>query len=417
MIHNTITTVTTNVTELNQLPTSVELVSGPTFNSLIPSSATRVEFLCETPWITSGTILSTTNSTGPIYGNLEGTTWKVSTPARNINANTNCSQMFKNKNNLTSIIFNGLNTSNVTNMSSMFEGCSALTILDLSSLNTSNVTNMSSMFKGCYNVYLNLLNFNTQNVTDMSYMFYFCSGLHDPNLSSFNTSNVTDMSYMFYCCKGLYSLNLSSFNTSNVTDMSYMFAYCSNSNYYHDDEVYQLHIDYSGLTHINLSSFNTSNVTNMSGMFCGCHSLSSLNLSNFNTQNVTDMSYMFASTSEVLFNDYDDFGYYFGLSSLDLSNFNTSSVTNMSYMFSGCYCISSLYLSNFDMSNVTSKTGMCSGLSIKTGSATVHHDHYNFADWSNGSCTITCPLSVQTAMQSGAGLPSPDEVTFTWVRP
>ena len=529
LTHNTITTVTANITELNQYPTAAELISGPAFNNLIPSTATSVEFLYETPWVVSGTLLSTSNSAAPIYGNLEGNIWRVSTPARTINANTICSQMFKNKNNLQSINFNGLNTSNVTNMSSMFEGCTGLSSLNLLSFNTSNVTNMSSMFEGCSGLSsLDFSSFNTSNVTNMSSMFEGCSGLSSLNLSSFNTSNVTNTSSMFEGCSGLSSLDFSSFNTSNVTNMSKMFKGCSglsslNLSSFNTSNVTNMssmfegcaHYDYNeilGLSSINLSSFNTSNVTNMSKMFKGCYNLSSLNLSNFNTQNVTnmsgmfqecyalsslnlsnfntqnvtDMSYMFCATSFS-----DDYGEWFwGLSSLDLSNFNTSSVTNMSGMFQNCYAlsslnlsnfntqnvtnmssmfsycvrisslnlsnfntqnvtnmshmfencfsisslnlsnfntqnvtnmsymfdncvrISSLNLSNFNMSNVTSKTGMCYNLSIRTGDYNYYNDGFE-----NNACTITCPLSVQTAMQSGTGLPSSDQVTFTWVRP
>ena len=411
LTHNTITTVTTNVTGLNQLPTSAELVSGPTFNSLIPSTATSVEFLCEIPWVMSGTLLSTSNSAAPIYGNLEGTIWRVSTPARSINANTNCSQMFKNKNNLTSIDFNGLNTSNVTNMSSMFEGCSGLSSLTLSSFNTSYVTNMSSMFEGCSGLSsLTLLSFNTSYVTNMSSMFEGCSRLGSLNLSSFNTSNVTNMSRMFKNCftyhqydEGVHieNLDLSNFNTSYVTDMSEMFSGCA---WIWDVDERAI----GGLRGINLSSFNTSNVTNMSGMFKGCYYLNSLNLSNFNTQNVTDMSYMFYQTSINISQEYATNGVPHGLSNLDLSNFNTSSVTNMSYMFGNCIRISSLNLSQFNMGNVISKTGMCSNLSTRSGTS----DNFYY----NGSCTITCPELVQAAMQSGTGLPT-SGVTFTWVRP
>ena len=383
LTHNTITTVTANITELNQYPTAAELISGPAFNNQIPSSATSVEFLCETPWVTSGTLLSTSNSAAPIYGNLVGDIWRITTPARSINVNTNCSQMFKNKYKLQSINFNsGFNTSNVTNMSSMFEGCSRLGSLNLSSFNTSNVTNMSSMFEGC-------ANYSYSEVYDDIHP----SGLSSINLSSFNTSNVTNMSKMFKGCFLLSSLNLSNFNTQNVTDMSSMFEDCAD----YDEYEYRYTL---GLSSINLSSFNTSNVTNMSGMFKGCWKLSNLSLSSFNTQNVTDMSYMFYQTSY-------NYGI-LGLSSLDLSNFNTSSVTNMSYMFGECVRISSLNLSNFDMSHVTSKTGMCSNLSIYSYSSEDEEDYY--------ACTITCPLSVQTAMQSGTGLPT-SRVTFTWVRP
>lgn len=346
LTHNTITTVTANITELSQYAASAELISGPAFNSLIPSSATSIEFLYEIPWVLSGTLLSTSNSSAPIYGNLVGDIWRITTPARSINANTNCSQMFKNKNNLQSINFNsGFNTSNVTNMSSMFEGCAR------------------------FSAHLDENNYD---------YVYEVHGLRSIDLSSFNTSNVTNMSKMFKGCYNLSSLNLSSFNTQNVTDMSSMFANCGYSNLGGIYDYNESDVNF-GLSSIDLSSFNTSNVTNMSGMFGWCHNLSSLDLSSFNTQNVTNMSLMFAS----------------------------------------CFKMSSLNLSNFDMSHVTSKSSMCSYLSRYTGYGYREWDnadqwHY---EYSSGHCTITCPLSVQTAMQSGTELPGSDQVTFTWVRP
>lgn len=232
------------------------------------------------------------------------------------------------------------------------------------------------------------------------------------------------------------NLDLSIFNTISVTDMSEMFAGCASIHYHNPDEEDDLDI-MRGLISINLSSFNTSNVTNMSGMFKGCYALRNLNLSNFNTQNVTDMSYMFYNTSYIARNPFYAYSYLSGLWSINISNFNTSNVTNMSYMFGECEALSSLDLSNFitssvtdmsgmfsdcynirilnlpyfDMSNVISKTSMCSNLSTCSGNYSLSRG------WENNHCTITCPLSVQTAMQSGTNLPSSDLVTFTWVRP
>lgn len=183
--------------------------------------------------------------------------------------------------------------------------------------------------------------------------------------SGFNTSRVTEMGGMFMYCSRLTSLDLSNFNTSSVRDMEYMFCGCS------------------GLTSLDVSSFNTSNVTNMCGMFLGCEGLPSLDLSNFNTSSVKRMYGMFGGCS--------------GLTSLDLSNFNTSSVTDMAYMFWGCSGLSSLNLYNFDMSNITDRSYMCSALATYSG-----------------SCTITCPTAVRTALESGTDLPT-SGVTFTWM--
>ena len=400
LAHNTITTVTVNVDELSQ--TTAELVTGPTFRAAIPQNATAIRFEYNNTSVTSGTTLSTSSSQYPIYGNMDGATWVVSTQANRMNANANCSLMFGgtynsstqtylpaltsidfgdnfntsnvtdmwgmfyNCRSLTSLNLSSFNTSNVTSMSCMFDGCSSLTSLNLSSFNTSNVTNMSSMFYGCSSLTsLNLSNFNTANVTNMYATFMYCSNLTSLNLSNFNTENVTSMNSMFYLCNNLTSLNLSNFNTANVTDMSSMFAGCRN------------------ITSLNLSNFNTFNVTDMDRMFSSCSSLTSLNLSNFNTSNVTDMNYMFGHCSN--------------LTSIDLYNFNTSNVDDMRSMFSDCSRLTSLNLYNFDMSSLTSHV---SGSSTQTGK---YQMCSNLASIS-GACAITCPTAVKTELQSGTDL-------------
>lgn len=373
---NTYTTVTLNVTSLTQI-LAAELVDGRTFNAAIPDNATAVVFEYNSS-VTSGTLLSTSNSPVPIYGNLDGTTWRVSTSASMINANSNSSGMFEMQgfgkgltiqSNLTSIIFgNEFNTSNVTDMSYFFYHCSSLTDIDLSSFNTQNVTDMSSMFYGCSDLTsLDLSNFNTENVTTMAMMFSNCSSLTDLNLSNFNTEKARTMSFMFNGCSELSNLNISNFNTSHITAMDRMFHECSK------------------LSSLELSNFNTENVTDMRWMFKDCRALTSLNISNFNTQNVTDMSGMFDYCSS--------------LTSLNLYNFSTENVTNMEYMFFGCSNLTSLDLSHFDMSNVSNKQLMCTILS-----------------YTSGHCTITCTMAVRTALLSGTNLPT-SGVTFTWVTP
>ena len=379
LAHNTITTVTVNVDELSQ--TTAELIIGPWFGNAIPQNATAVRFEYNNISITSGTILSTASSAYPIYGNMEGTTWVVSTPANRINANSNSNAMFSCDYNpstdtylptLTSIDFgDNFNTSNVTNMGFMFCDCHSLTSIDLSSFNTSNVTDMQLMFECCSSLTsLNLSNFNTSNVTNMASMFYGCSNLTSLSLSNFNTSNVTNMGMMFYDCSSLTSLNLSNFNTSNVTNMHGMFGYCSS------------------LTSLNLSNFNTSNVTNMNSMFYSCSSLTSLNLSNFNTANVTDMTWMFSDCRN--------------LTSIDLYNFNTANVNDMRYMFQTCSRLTSLNLYNFDMSGLTSHTVI-----YTSGRSTTQTGKYLMCSGLasiSGACAITCPTAIQTELQSGTGL-------------
>ena len=379
---NTYTTVTLNVDQLTQI-LAAELVNGWTFNAAIPDNATAVVFEYNSS-VSSGTLLSTSNSPVPIYGNLDGTTWRVSTSASMINANpysgvmfrgeynsshaqyesclseinfgdgfntTNVRTMeglFKGCNLLTSINLTGFNTSNVTIMSEMFSNCRGLSNLDLSNFNTVNVTNMTSMFSNCRGLSnLDLSNFNTENVTGMGLMFQNCSSLTGLDLSNFNTENVTSMIGMFGNCSSLRSLDVSNFNTENVTSMYGMFSFCrnlwsldlSNFNTSNVRDMGSMFSYCDRLMRLDLSNFNSENVTNMVNMFNKCSNLTSIDLSNFNTVNVTDMRAMFSECTN--------------LTSLDLSNFNTMNVTNMGAMFSGCINLTSLNVSNFNTENVT----------------------------------------------------------------
>ena len=238
-----------------------------------------------------------------------------------------CSYLFGEYINCTSIDLSNADTSNVTNMSRMFSLCYSLTSLDVSGFDTSNVTNMSRMFEDCaYLTSLDVSGFDTSNVTDMSGMFSHCYSLTSLDVSGFNTSNVTDMSGMFEDCADLTSLDVSGFDTSNVTDMSRMFEYCKN------------------LTALDVRGFDTSNVTDMSGMFSFCNDLTTLDVSGFDTSNVTDMSRMFLDCHL--------------LTTLDVSGFDTSNVTSMYGVFLGCKSLTTLDLSGFDTSNVEDMFGM-----------------------------------------------------------
>ena len=399
--HNTYTTVTLNVDQLTQI-LAAELVDGETFNAALPYNATAVVFEYNSA-VSSGTLLSTSNSPVPIYGNLDGTTWRVSTNASMINANRNCRGMFSGRYNnntyyyessLEEIDFGeGFNTENVINMEYLFNGCSSLTSLDLSNFNTANVRSMSWMFLCSSLTSLDLSNFNTSNVRSMYDMFSGCSSLTSLDLSNFNTSNVRSMYGMFSCCSSLTSIGLSNFNTANVISMGTMFYGCSsltsldlsNFNTANVMDMSWMFSDCSSLTSLDLSNFNTANVTNMAWMFAVCSGLRSLDLSNFNTENVINMEYLFNGCND--------------LTSLDLSNFNTANVTDMGRMFTYCRHLTSLDLSHFDMNSVTDKTWMCYVLAT-----------------TSGACTITCPAAVQTELENGTGLPT-SGVTFTWLRP
>ena len=258
-----------------------------------------------------------------------------------------CSFMFYNCKNITSIDLSKFDNDKITNMNSMFCGCSSLKYIDFYSMNTKNVTDMANMFNGCNNLNnLNLFDFNTEKVTTMKKMFYDCYNIKNLNLSYFNTENVTDMSYMFYSCKKLESIDLTYFNTKNVSDMSYMFSY---------SEIKDLDLssfDTKNVTNmermfyhfksqnVNLSFLNTEKVTNMREMFFGA-SITSLNLSSFNTKNVTDMSSMFMNSHNLRY--------------VDLSSFSSDKVENIQWMFYWCNNLRKIDISNFDLNKINNK--------------------------------------------------------------
>ena len=227
------------------------------------------------------------------------------TATKQVSFTGNCSYLFENYVNCTSIDLSNVNTASVTNMSRMFNNCKRLTSLDLTDWNTGSVTNMSSMFNNCTGLTsLDLTGWNTASVTHMSSMFSNCTGLTSLDLTGWNTASVTNMSSMFYNCTGLTSLDLTDWNTASVTTMMGMFYNCTD------------------LTSLDLTGWNTASVTNMTNMFYNCTGLTSLDLSGWNTASVTDMSSMFKNCKS--------------LTSLDLTDWNTGSVTNMSSMFYGC---------------------------------------------------------------------------------
>ena len=363
--HNSIVSITTTLDE--HMSTFATLETGTAFVLHIPNQATAVRFECGNTSVNSGTALQTTGS-APIYGNLQGTTWVVSTPSEKMNAHPSCQSMFKNKSGLTSIEFcEGFCTDNVYNMSEMFSGCSGLTSLDLSVFNTENVKTMYAMFNGCSGLTtsnLAISGLNTSGVTNMATMFKNCSGLNTLDLSNFSTEQVRSMNSMFEGCRGLTSLNVSSFNTTNVTTMKSMFYGCSH------------------LTQLDLASFNTGNVTDMSYMFYNCQALTAINISNFNTANVEYMNQMFYQCKELTAINFPStfttprvvsmqtmFKGCEKITSLDLSTFSTGSVTNMESMFQECKKLTSLVIPNFVTGNVTTMKSMfrqCQALTTLT---------------------------------------------------
>jgi len=170
--------------------------------------------------------------------------------------------------NIISVDFSHLDSSNITDLSGLFMGCSNLLNVDFSNFNSSSLITMQSMFYNCESIEsIDLSNFNTSLVIDMSYLFYGCEKLQSIYLSNINTSKVENMAYMFSECKSLVSLDLSYFDTSSLTNMDDMFNNCK------------------ALILLDISNFNLDNITDSQNIFKGIKSLRYINLFNVEDKN------------------------------------------------------------------------------------------------------------------------------------
>ena len=299
--------------------------------------------------------------------------------------------------NLDSVDFGDIDTSQVEDMNATFYGCTKLkTIKGLEKFNTVKVNDMSNMFNGCSSLTsLDIGNWNTSKVTDMKWMFNVCSSLTSLDIGNWNTSEVTDMLAMFSECSSLTSLDIGNWNTSKVKNMRIMFNVCSSLTSLDIDrwDVSQVRFTNSmfawcsSLTNLDIGNWDTSKITNMAYMFSMCSSLTSLDIGNWNTSEVTNMNHMFLESSSLISLDIGnwntskvtDMGGMFSecssLTSLDIGNWNTSKVTNMGSMFAWCSSLASLDIGNWNTSEVTNMNYMfskCSSLtSLNIGSLNI----------------------------------------------
>ncbi len=291
---------------------------------------------------------------------------KSVTATSDVSFTGDCSQLFQNFSNCTSMDLHNINTSNVTNMSGMFRDCYRLTSLDLSRFNTANVTNMSNMFYGCD--YLTTIyagsRWSTENITYSNDMFKNCVALVGGMGTSYDDNHVDKeyaridgglecpgyftMRYTFNSETGELKLISGKFNRydkwgSDVPAQSVK-SVTATSDVSFTGDCSTMFYNFYNCESMDLSKVNTSNVTNMSAMFRDCYRLTSLDLSCWDTGNVTHMGEMFANCMN--------------LSSLNLSGWNTSNVTSMTSMFSGCGNLTSLDLWSFKTGNVTDMYSM-----------------------------------------------------------
>lgn len=153
--------------EVSDLPIA-KLQKGASFNAAIKilSKSTNSSTLATTvvdvnikkvkfdfnSGVSSGRVISVSDSDYPIYANYEDGVITISTPAAKIVCNSDMSKMFENLGGIRTLDLSCLDTHDVTNMEDMFRGCTRLNNLDLSSFNTQNVMKMDNMFYDCHNL-------------------------------------------------------------------------------------------------------------------------------------------------------------------------------------------------------------------------------------------------------------------------
>ena len=361
--------------------TEAECTNQWDFNTVVPGDMTLYA-----KWDAQYTFNSETGELKLLCGEYNrGNKWGSDVPASAVKSVTatsdvsftgDCTELFDNFTNCTSMDLDSVNTSNATNMRRMFHGCTSLTSLDISRWYTARVRNMNGMFDNCISLtMLDLYYWYTGNVTDMGYMFCHCVNLNTIYVSQlWETEKVTDSNGMFYECTSLVGGMGTTYN-EHVVDKRYARIDKGRSepgyltgNYIFISETGELKLiwgefnwdnkwgndvptsavksvtatsdvsftgncmdlfcDFTNCTSMDLKNVNTNNCTDMSSMFRICSNLTTLDLSGWNTGNVAHMSSMFEYCSN--------------LTMLDLSGWNTGNVIYMDRMFYGCSSLTTI---------------------------------------------------------------------------
>ena len=337
------------------------------------TNITKIEKTTTAPDIstmTDANIVSTSDSSVPIYAWFDNGTIYYYSRANQVFLNEDPSHMFRSFDKVESID-TSFNTSLATTFAYLFYGCKSLESIDASAWSTSNVTNLYFMFNMCSSLTnLDLSSFDTHNVTTFNSIFPQSSDyITELNLSNWDMSNWNIASHQagddvvlkidgdiiwnmlgngspkklildnavlhelgyraFYNLDNVEELSLKNVDSSRITSMNYMFY------------------DMKKLKSIDLTGFDTSNVTDMSYAFHRCEVLESIDVSSFDTSKVIDMRAMFAYCNK--------------LTSLDITNFDTRNVTDFSAMIE-CSNLEELNMSNLRFDSYTNSSGIMSNM-------------------------------------------------------
>ena len=260
---------------------------------------------------------------------------------------TNCSEMFKDCEDIESINLLDYDMSSISNFNKMFEGCKSLKSIDLSFLKNAKVENINNMFSGCSELKsLDWSHLNLSSVHTIENLFLNCTKLESINFSYVDLTNIQSLRNLFSNLISLESIDLSNIIIPNLNNVGSMFFNCEQ------------------LASIDLSFINNTKIYMMSNMFDGCKALQSIDFSNYRLLSTSsiDMSNMFSNcialTNANLSNLYVQNSNSFKMNNLfsncqallyaDLSNVLITGEIEMKNMFSECSVLTSVDFSNFN---------------------------------------------------------------------
>jgi len=328
----------------------------------------------DTSSFTTNNIVSTNDSSTPIYAWFDTDTIWLYSESSNLIAPNEMNRMFLKLHTLQELdLYENLHivdTSNTTNLASCFSYCHSLKTLKLDTLNTENVTNLSYLFSNSENLQnvdvskfdtsnciyfgamfrfvpastINVSNFDVSNGKYFGQMFLEATGVENLDFSNWDTSNALQMYKMFWRTSSLESLDISSFDTSNLSGeyaCRGMFAYNSNvksiklgnnCTFENADNFSRMFLNCFKLKSIDLSKVDSTKFTTIEYLFSDCNDITSIIFPKTTTPNLEKMSYAFAYCNSI--------------EELELTTLDTRNVTDMSYAFRNCNNLQTIYASN-----------------------------------------------------------------------
>ena len=306
-------------------------------------------------------------------------------------------RMFAGYTALTSIDFNGFDSTGITNMASLFKGCTSLYssgLKNFSTLNFESVQNMSAMFQSTK---ISSIPFNTDSgvvelpsLKNAMHMFRGTNVTQFIYGTDFYSPNLEAAQYMFAECGSLKTVKFEGNESADLvfnrlTDMSYMF--------YYTDRITTMIIN-----HVSMPELLSMEDTFYRAAY---YSYADKHLiDNFNTPKLNTISYLYYN-SDYLNNH------------LTIGKWYTPSLTNAYYAFYNTNSTYDLDLSGMDFSNVTNCSNMFNDSNIKR--LVIGTDWYNVKDMSY--IFYNCPSLEKITLSDGSkvwNLPSVTNASYAF---